>query len=139
MSTGEGKSRVHDEKATTVYKRAPDQGYSLKLKASRAVFSEVNKRCVCVCACTACVPRRVRVRCGGDVHTHMHNAHARTHTQCTHTCARARARTQVPDDAVHAARARDEAVAAGPRGMREPRPAQPVPGAARKGVCCPCA
>eukprot|EP00884_Botryococcus_braunii_P010979 jgi/Botrbrau1/19883/Bobra.0059s0004.1 len=44
MSTGEGKSRVQDEKETTVYKRALDQNYSLKLKASRAFFSEVQRR-----------------------------------------------------------------------------------------------
>lgn len=44
MSTGEGKSRVQDEKETTVYKRALDQNYSLKLKSSRAFFSEVQKR-----------------------------------------------------------------------------------------------
>ncbi len=44
VSTGEGKSRVLDEKETMVYKRALDQNYSLKLKASRAVFSEVQRR-----------------------------------------------------------------------------------------------
>lgn len=33
-----------DEKEITVYKRALDVEYKLKLKASRAVFSEVNKR-----------------------------------------------------------------------------------------------
>mmetsp|Transcript_2900 Transcript_2900/g.18145 ORF Transcript_2900/g.18145 Transcript_2900/m.18145 type:complete len:192 (+) Transcript_2900:890-1465(+) len=44
MSTGEGKTKMLDEKLTTVYKRALDQEYSLKLKASRAVFSEINKR-----------------------------------------------------------------------------------------------
>ncbi|GAX82493.1 hypothetical protein CEUSTIGMA_g9920.t1 [Chlamydomonas eustigma] len=44
MSTGDGKPKVLDEKATTVYKRALDVEYNLKLKASRAVFSEVNKR-----------------------------------------------------------------------------------------------
>ncbi|KAG1662560.1 hypothetical protein FOA52_003939 [Chlamydomonas sp. UWO 241] len=61
LSTGEGKPKIQDEKATTVYKRALDQEYNLKacahtrthtrthapthpqLKASRAVFSEVNK------------------------------------------------------------------------------------------------
>eukprot|EP00963_Diacronema_lutheri_P008286 scaffold739_cov295-Pavlova_lutheri.AAC.7 len=44
MSTGEGKTKMLDERLTTVYKRALDQEYSLKLKASRAVFSEINKR-----------------------------------------------------------------------------------------------
>lgn len=33
-----------DEKETTVYKRALDVEYKLKLKASRVVFSEINKR-----------------------------------------------------------------------------------------------
>ncbi len=44
MSTGEGKAKVLDEKETTVYKRALDQEYKLKLKASRSIFSEINKR-----------------------------------------------------------------------------------------------
>ncbi|KAK9808868.1 hypothetical protein WJX72_005476 [[Myrmecia] bisecta] len=44
VSTGEGKSKVLDEKETTVYKRALDQEYHLKLKASRAVFGEINKQ-----------------------------------------------------------------------------------------------
>jgi curved DNA binding protein len=43
MSTGEGKAKALDAK-TTVYKRQVDVDYKLKLKASRAVFSEVNKR-----------------------------------------------------------------------------------------------
>lgn len=33
-----------DEKETSVYKRALDREYSLKLKASRAIFSEINKK-----------------------------------------------------------------------------------------------
>lgn len=44
MSTGEGKPRQLDEKHTQVYKRALDRNYNLKMKASRAVFSEINKR-----------------------------------------------------------------------------------------------
>ena len=44
VSTGEGKAKVKDEKETTVYKRALEHEYHLKLKASRAVFSEINKR-----------------------------------------------------------------------------------------------
>lgn len=44
MSTGEGKTRVVDEKETTVYKRALDKNYNLKMKTSRAVFSEINQR-----------------------------------------------------------------------------------------------
>eukprot|EP00241_Pyramimonas_parkeae_P005841 CAMPEP_0114248906 /NCGR_PEP_ID=MMETSP0058-20121206/13833_1 /TAXON_ID=36894 /ORGANISM="Pyramimonas parkeae, CCMP726" /LENGTH=386 /DNA_ID=CAMNT_0001362365 /DNA_START=78 /DNA_END=1238 /DNA_ORIENTATION=+ len=43
-STGEGKPKVVDEKETTVYKRALDKEYNLKMKASRFVFSEINKR-----------------------------------------------------------------------------------------------
>ena len=45
LSTGEGRARVLDEKATTVYKRATDSGaYSLKLKAARGVLSEVSRK-----------------------------------------------------------------------------------------------
>merc|ERR1711933_477804 len=44
VSTGEGKPRVLGEKQTTVYKRALDREYSLKMKASRSLFSEINKR-----------------------------------------------------------------------------------------------
>lgn len=43
MSTGEGKAR-ETEARTTVFKRAVDQRYTLKLKASRAVFTEINTR-----------------------------------------------------------------------------------------------
>lgn len=44
LSTGVGSARVLDEKATTVYKRALDVEYSLKMKASRAAFSEISRR-----------------------------------------------------------------------------------------------
>ena len=44
MSSGSGTPKVVDEKETTIYKRALDQEYSLKLKASRAIFSEINKK-----------------------------------------------------------------------------------------------
>lgn len=44
VSTGEGKPKVFDEKETTVYKRALDVQYQLKLKASREVYSEVLKK-----------------------------------------------------------------------------------------------
>lgn len=44
VSSGEGKARVLDEKETSVYKRALDQEYKLKLKASRSIFSEINKK-----------------------------------------------------------------------------------------------
>lgn len=44
MSTGEGKPKLLDEKQTTVYKRAVDKTYSLKMKASRFIFSEINQR-----------------------------------------------------------------------------------------------
>jgi curved DNA binding protein len=44
ISTGEGKPKVQDEKETTVYKRALDVEYQLKMKASRAVLSEINRK-----------------------------------------------------------------------------------------------
>jgi len=44
MSGGEGKTRVLDEKATTLYKRALDMSYHLKIKASRTVFNEITTR-----------------------------------------------------------------------------------------------
>eukprot|EP01023_Acetabularia_acetabulum_P029502 TRINITY_DN2783_c0_g1_i1.p1 TRINITY_DN2783_c0_g1~~TRINITY_DN2783_c0_g1_i1.p1 ORF type:complete len:381 (-),score=60.30 TRINITY_DN2783_c0_g1_i1:193-1335(-) len=44
VSTGEGKTRMLDEKETNIYKRALDVEYSLKLKTSRAVFSEITKK-----------------------------------------------------------------------------------------------
>jgi len=43
MSTGEGKVKEQDAK-TTVYKRAVDQAYSLKMKNSRYLYSEIVKR-----------------------------------------------------------------------------------------------
>jgi curved DNA binding protein len=43
MSTGAGKP-IQREERTTVFKRAVDQSYMLKMQASRYVFSEVNKR-----------------------------------------------------------------------------------------------
>lgn len=43
MSTGEGKTKETDHK-TTVFKRAIDQNYSLKLKASQYLFKEINTR-----------------------------------------------------------------------------------------------
>jgi hypothetical protein len=44
VSGGEGKTRVLDEKATTLYKRALDVSYHLKIKASRTVFNEIAQR-----------------------------------------------------------------------------------------------
>lgn len=44
MSTGDGKPKMHDEKETTVYKRALDMSYQLKIKAARELFSEINKK-----------------------------------------------------------------------------------------------
>ncbi|CAD7695631.1 unnamed protein product [Ostreobium quekettii] len=44
VSTGDGKARILDEKETTIYKRALDMEYHLKMKASRTVFGEINKR-----------------------------------------------------------------------------------------------
>lgn len=43
MSTGEGKTREMDLRPT-IYKRAVDENYSLKLQASRKVFSEINSK-----------------------------------------------------------------------------------------------
>ncbi|KAK9813970.1 hypothetical protein WJX73_007488 [Symbiochloris irregularis] len=44
VSTGEGKARVTDERETTVFKRALDEQYHLKMKAARSVFSEINRK-----------------------------------------------------------------------------------------------
>jgi len=43
MSTGEGKAK-ETEARTTIYKRAVDQSYLLKMKAARYVFNEINSR-----------------------------------------------------------------------------------------------
>jgi curved DNA binding protein len=43
MSTGEGKAK-ETELRTTIYKRAVDQNYLLKMKAARYVFNEINSR-----------------------------------------------------------------------------------------------
>jgi methionine aminopeptidase len=43
MSTGEGKPREEDTR-TTVFKRAVDQNYQLKMKASRYIFNEINHK-----------------------------------------------------------------------------------------------
>jgi curved DNA binding protein len=43
MSTGDGKAKARDGKGT-VYKRCVDKDYKLKMKASRATFSEINKK-----------------------------------------------------------------------------------------------
>lgn len=44
MSTGDGKPRVLDEKQTSVYKRALGQEYHLRMKASRAVYTEISRK-----------------------------------------------------------------------------------------------
>eukprot|EP00270_Netrium_digitus_P020825 TRINITY_DN866_c0_g1_i2.p1 TRINITY_DN866_c0_g1~~TRINITY_DN866_c0_g1_i2.p1 ORF type:complete len:287 (-),score=124.20 TRINITY_DN866_c0_g1_i2:178-1038(-) len=44
ISTGEGKPKLLDEKQTTVYKRAVDKNYSLKMKSSRSVFGEITQK-----------------------------------------------------------------------------------------------
>jgi len=44
MSTGEGKPRELGQQRTTVFKRVVDQKYSLKVKASRALFNEILKK-----------------------------------------------------------------------------------------------
>jgi len=43
MSTGEGKAK-ETETRTTIFKRAVDQNYLLKMKAARYVFNEINSR-----------------------------------------------------------------------------------------------
>ncbi|XP_022931885.1 ERBB-3 BINDING PROTEIN 1-like [Cucurbita moschata] len=43
-STGEGKPKLVDEKQTTIYKRAVDKNYHLKMKASRFIFSEISQK-----------------------------------------------------------------------------------------------
>lgn len=44
MSTGDGKPKMADEKETTVFKRALDTQYQLKIKSSRELFAEINKK-----------------------------------------------------------------------------------------------
>lgn len=44
MSTGDGKPKLLDEKQTTIYKRAVDKNYHLKMKASRFIFSEISQK-----------------------------------------------------------------------------------------------
>lgn len=48
MYTGEGKAKVLNEKETAVFKRALNVEYSLKLKASRAILSDIDKRYPCM-------------------------------------------------------------------------------------------
>ncbi|CAI0539690.1 unnamed protein product, partial [Linum tenue] len=43
-STGDGKPKLLDEKETTIYKRAVDKNYHLKMKASRFIFSEISQK-----------------------------------------------------------------------------------------------
>nr|GME13947.1 ERBB-3 BINDING PROTEIN 1 [Ipomoea batatas] len=43
-STGEGKPKILDEKQTTIYKRAVDKNYNLKMKASRFIYSEISQK-----------------------------------------------------------------------------------------------
>ncbi|XP_047321492.1 ERBB-3 BINDING PROTEIN 1-like [Impatiens glandulifera] len=43
-STGEGKPKLLDEKQTTIYKRAVDMSYQLKMKTSRFIFSEISQK-----------------------------------------------------------------------------------------------
>eukprot|EP00899_Mesostigma_viride_P003280 jgi/Mesvir1/12953/Mv05966-RA.1 len=44
FTTGEGKPKMLDEKQTTVYKRDVAVNYSLKMKASRVTFSEIQTK-----------------------------------------------------------------------------------------------
>lgn len=46
--SGEGKAKVLNEKQTSVFKRALNVEYSLKLKASRAILSDIDKRYPCM-------------------------------------------------------------------------------------------
>ncbi|XP_062173117.1 ERBB-3 BINDING PROTEIN 1 [Alnus glutinosa] len=43
-STGDGKPKLLDERQTTIYKRAVDRNYHLKMKASRFIFSEISQK-----------------------------------------------------------------------------------------------
>lgn len=45
---GDGKARVVDEKQTTVFKRALNVEYSLKMKSSRTILSDVDKKYPCM-------------------------------------------------------------------------------------------
>ena len=44
MSTSDGKTKEKDEKERSVFKRTPDEMYSLKMKASRALLSEIKSK-----------------------------------------------------------------------------------------------
>lgn len=44
MSTGDGKTKELDEKERSIFKRTPDEMYSLKMKASRALLSEIKEK-----------------------------------------------------------------------------------------------
>lgn len=44
ISSGDGKPRLLDERQTTIYKRAVDKNYHLKMKSSRFIFSEINQK-----------------------------------------------------------------------------------------------
>jgi hypothetical protein len=52
-----------DEKETTVYKRALDMEYKLRLKASRAIFSEINKKAPALPFTTRALVQVRRCRC----------------------------------------------------------------------------
>ncbi|XP_068644748.1 ERBB-3 BINDING PROTEIN 1-like [Aristolochia californica] len=43
-NTGDGKPKLLDEKLTTIYKRAIDKNYQLKMKSSRFIFSEISPK-----------------------------------------------------------------------------------------------
>ncbi|KAE8039298.1 hypothetical protein FH972_011724 [Carpinus fangiana] len=43
-STGDGKPKLLDERQTTIYKRAVDRNYHLKMKASRFIFSGISQK-----------------------------------------------------------------------------------------------
>jgi curved DNA binding protein len=59
MSTGEGKTREITNR-TTVFKRALDRNYQLKLQASRQIFSEINSKCPTLPFSLTCLDEKKR-------------------------------------------------------------------------------
>ena len=64
MSTGDGKTRIMDEKETMIYKRALDREYNLRMKASRSVFAEINRRFPTMPFTIGALPDQKQVRLG---------------------------------------------------------------------------
>lgn len=59
MSTGEGKTRETTNR-TTVFKRALDRNYQLKLQASRQIFSEINAKAPALPFSLTCLDEKKR-------------------------------------------------------------------------------